>query len=256
MSDRRLRDLERDAALGDPEAAALFAAELQRTHGFTPCLICGRFFPSYVDHDCDPRTGEPIYHGGVGLGQVRREIVFDSEYYDGRTSQTSFFVSFHTFNTVAPRRKYWGVDTNLQGSTGLPAAHSFQAHRIACLLPAGLDEDRRNWLLNNSYLQIRSASTELATIPGLLCYRDEDSGAEDWVIQIAGGQPEDVPFENRRGNEGIEGVDLTVNGVGIVFQALEAFRVILGTPEPYPFDKDTPILIRVAMAGFMVRRYS
>jgi hypothetical protein len=129
------------------------------------------------------------------------------------------------------------------------------AMRIAALLPAGLDARRRNWLLNNSYLQLRSASTELATIPGLLCHRDEGENSEDWVIQIAGGPPEDVALGARRGNEGLRGVDLTVNGVGIVLPALEAFRVILGHPDPYPFDMEMPVLIRVVMAGFMVRSY-
>jgi hypothetical protein len=251
--DTRLRELERQAALGDEDAGTAFAHTLQQAYGFVPCLDCGRFFPSYMEHTCDRETCEVTVDVPEEGASIKREVLFDTEVFEGG-SQTSFFTNYSSFCSArAGRVKFWGVDTNLQGQAGIPRFAKFHVHRIAALLPAGCDEERRNWLLNNTYIQIRLASSEEATIPGMLCYRDESEDSEDWVIQIAGGPQEDVPFEERRGSEGIKGVDLSVSGKPVLaLSGLEAFRVMLGCPGRPPASFK-PLLIRVALAGFMVR---
>lgn len=260
--DLSLRELERRAACGDPEAAKELEAKLRRVGGFLPCVDCGLFFPAYVRHTCNPETGDVLTHEPPGLRvrpAVMRDAIYDSEYFDG-TAQTSFFVNYHTFNTAgAPRAKAWGVDTNLQGQRGIYHGHRFAFHRIAVVLPAGLDEKRRNWLLNETSIQIRSAYYELRTIPGLICYRDHEEPGEPWVIQIAGGPPE-APLEQRRGNEGLKGVDLTVGGrAGFTLPSLDAFQVLLSAPSDewqrgYRSGPGwSPVLIRVVFAGFLIR---
>lgn len=252
MSDRRLRELERRAALGDPQASDALQAELQRVGGFAACVTCGYFFPSWVEHSCDRLRDRVNVTSPLGA-RVKRAMIFDSEFEDFRTSQTSFFVNFAGFCSLAPRSKYWGVDTNLQGMNGLPYGHAFAVHRVAALLPAGCDAERRNWMLNNTYIQLRFASREEPAIPGLLCYRDEESS--DWIMQIAGGPPDAVPVEERRGNEGLRGVDLTVNGrPGLVLHDLSAFRVIMGHVQDGNPAGFQPLLVRMVLAGFMVRK--
>jgi hypothetical protein len=258
MGDRGLRELERQAALGDQEAARRWLKAIERLGGFLPCVACGMFYPAYLKHDCTETGGYAADHLPYGRRPaVSRELIYDSEYYDGE-SQASLFVNYSSFNSVRPGRvKAWGVDTNLSGQSGIYSGYVFHVHRVAVLLPSGLDAPRRDWLRNTTYVQLRFASLDMQTIPGLVCYRDEESDRDEWVIQIAGTPPEDFPVEERRCSEGLRGIDLTVNGrAGFVLDDFSAFRVILGTNYYTEWREQgfSPVLIRVVFAGILARR--
>lgn len=176
--------------------------------------------------------------GAVG-SRPRKEPVFDSEGLAPATpmaAQINLFTNFSSFNTAGlSLAKAFGRDTNLQGQNGLPAAHHHYWYGLRLKIRS-LDADlctsanvcvseEINRIRELSFVQFRFASSELITVQA----DETPSGvgpANTFTTHSAAtvfSLPSGVPS---RGNA----KDVTISGRPVEIVALEAFRVVLGTP--------------------------
>lgn len=168
-----------------------------------------------------------------------KEPIYDTEGWANGVAQPgtiTTFVNFSAFNTAGlGLGKQFGRDTNLQGQNGLPAAHhhywyglrlkirSLNANLAAAANVAVFEEINR--IRELSFAQFRFASSELITIQA----DEAPSGTGPQFVQTthAGATvlslPSGVPT---RGNA----KDVTISGRPVEIVALEAFRVVIGTP--------------------------
>jgi hypothetical protein len=176
--------------------------------------------------------------GAVG-SRPRKEPIFDTEGWAPAVPQAAeitTFVNFSSFNTSGlSLSKAFGRDTNLQGQNGLPAAHHHYWYGLRLKIRS-MDADlgtapnvvvfeEINRIRELSFCQFRFASSELITVQadeapsgtGPQFANTTHAGAT--VLSLPSGVP-------TRGNA----KDVTISGRPVEIVALEAFRVVIGTP--------------------------
>lgn len=176
--------------------------------------------------------------GAVG-SRPRKEPIYDTEGWAPAVPQQAeivTFVNFSAFNTAGlSLAKAFGRDTNLQGQNGLPAAHHHYWYGLRLKLrtldanlstaPNVVVPEQLNRIRELSFCQFRFASSELITIQadeapngtGPQYINTTHAGAT--VLSLPSGVP-------TRGNA----KDVTISGRPVEIVALEAFRVVIGTP--------------------------
>jgi len=176
--------------------------------------------------------------GAVG-SRPRKEPIYDTEGWAPAVPQPSeivTFVNFSGFNTGGlSLQKSFGRDTNLQGQNGLPAAHHHYWYGLRVKIRS-LDADlgtaanvvvfeEINRIRELGFTQFRFASSELITVQadeapsgtGPAYANTTHSAAT--ILSLPSGVP-------TRGNA----KDVTISGRPVEIVALEAFRVVYGTP--------------------------
>lgn len=176
--------------------------------------------------------------GAVG-SRPRKEPIYDTEGWAPAVAQAAeitTFVNFSGYNTAGlSLAKAFGRDTNLQGQNGLPAAHHHYWYGLRVKIrsmDANLGTaanvvvpEEINRIRELSFTQFRFASSELITIQadeapsgtGPAYVNTTHAGAT--VFSLPSGVP-------TRGNA----KDVTISGRPVEIVALEAFRVVIGTP--------------------------
>jgi hypothetical protein len=176
--------------------------------------------------------------GAVG-SRPRKEPIYDTEGWAPAVPQAAeivTFVNFSSFNTAGVSlSKAFGRDTNLQGQNGLPAAHHMYWYGMRLKIRS-MDADLSdvanitvseeiNRVRELSFTQFRFASSELITVQA----DEAPSGTGPQFINTTHpaatvfSLPSGVPT---RGNA----KDVTISGRPVEIVALEAFRVVIGTP--------------------------
>jgi hypothetical protein len=169
----------------------------------------------------------------------RKEPIYDTEGWAPATpqpSQITTFVNFSGFNTAGlSLAKTFGRDTNLQGQNGLPAAHHHYWYGLRLKIRS-MDADlgiaanvgvfeEINRVRELSFAQFRFASSELITVQADECPSGtgpqfaSSTHTASTVMSLPSGVP-------TRGNA----KDVTISGRPVEIVALEAFRVVVGTP--------------------------
>lgn len=197
--------------------------------------------------------------GAVG-SRPRKEPIYDTEGWvagAANTGDITVFVNFAGFTTAGlGLAKAFGRDTNLQGQNGLPAAHHhyWYGMRIkirtlnAVLSSAGnvVVPEEINRARELSYAQFRFASSELITVQMDECPNGtgpqyiNTTHANATVLSLPSGVP-------TRGNA----KDVTISGRPVEIVALEAFRVLIGTP--VGFTPTVDLYVSVILEGLLLR---
>ena len=197
--------------------------------------------------------------GAVG-SRPRKEPIYDTEGWRGgvaMAAEITNFVNFSGFNTAGlGLAKAFGRDTNLQGQNGLPAAHHHYWYGLRLKIrsmnadlstaPNVVMFEQINRIRELSFCQFRFASSELITVQadeapsgtGPQYANTTHAGAT--VLSLPSGVP-------TRGNA----KDVTISGRPVEIVALEAFRVVIGTPAGF-----TPLVdlyASVILEGLLLR---
>jgi len=197
--------------------------------------------------------------GAVG-SRPRKEAIYDTEGLVAAApmgAQIVTFVNFSGFNTAGlGLAKAYGRDTNLQGQNGLPAAHHMYWYGLRIKirsLNANLGTpanvvcfEEINRIRELSFAQFRFASSELITLQadeapsgtGPQYVNTTHTGAT--VLSLPSGVPS-------RGNA----KDVTISGRPVEIVALEAFRVVFGTPTG--FTPTVDYYVSVILEGLLLR---
>lgn len=197
--------------------------------------------------------------GAVG-SRPRKEPIYDSEGWAPATpqpAQITTFVNFSGFNTAGlSLAKAFGRDTNLQGQNGLPAAHHHYWYGLRIKIRS-LDADLSdaanvgvfeeiNRVRELSFTQFRFASSELITVQCDECPNGtgpqfaQTTHAGTTILSLPSGVP-------TRGNA----KDVTISGRPVEIVALEAFRVVIGTPAG--ITPTVSLYVTVVLEGLLLR---
>lgn len=197
--------------------------------------------------------------GAVG-SRPRKEPIYDTEGWASAIAMPAeivLFTNFSSFNTAGlSLSKAFARDTNLQGQNGLPAAHHHYWYGLRAKIrtldadlgtaPNVVVSEEINRARELSSLQFRFASSELITIQmdeapsgtGPQYINTTHTGAT--VLSLPSGVP-------TRGNA----KDVTISGRPVEIVALEAFRVVIGTPSG--FTPTVSLYVSVILEGLLLR---
>lgn len=188
-----------------------------------------------------------------------KEAIYDTEGWNDATAMGASidtFVNFSSFNTTGLLTKAFGRDTNLQGNSGLPAAHHHYWYGMRVklrTLDANLGSaanvvvsEELNRIRELSYAQFKFASSDLLTVQldelpsGVGPANTFTTHSSATVFSLPSGVPS-------RGNA----KDITISGRPVEIVALESFKVTIYTPSG--FSPTEEVYATVLLEGLLLK---